>query len=161
MSDIGDLEQRITAALDRIGTGLDVIANQDVAGDDDTETQALKDALQSEKTANAQLEERVVAIKEKQENLVQTLEDEVAKLRDELAVREEEVQSVKQHNRNMRNHNRALREANKQGVGDADLINNSMVAELDALRENQASDRAELDAILVDLKPLVEGQSNA
>lgn len=147
--------------MDRISTGLDVIANQGSAGGDDAEVGTLKEALDAEKTANAQLEERVVAIKDKQETLVQGLKDEVAKLREDLSAREGEVRDIKQHNRKIRDHNRALREANKQGVGDPELINNSMVAELDALRVNQASDRAELDAILVDLKPLVEGHSNA
>lgn len=161
MGDLGDLEQRITAALDRIGTGLEVIVNQDSSGGDSSKVDSLQAELDAEKTANAQLEERVVAIKEKQEGLVKGLEAEVAKLRAEVGERETDARSIKQKNRHLRENNRALRDANKQGVGDADLINDGMSAELDALRANQASDRAELDSILVDLKPLVEGSSNA
>ncbi len=35
------------------------------------------------------------------------------------------------------------------------LINKSMMAELEALRTTQAADRAELDAVLTELVPLV------
>jgi len=161
MSDLGDLEQRITAALDRIGTGLDVMAVQGSDGGDNTKVDELQAALDAEKTANAQLEERVVAIKEKQEGLVKGLEEEVAKLRAEVSARETDARAIKQKNRHLRENNRALREANQQGVGDPKLINDGMSAELDALRANQASDRAELDSILVELKPLVEERGNA
>ncbi len=65
MSDISDLESRITTALDRIGRGLDALGPKPDAGQD-AEIATLKVALEEEKTANAQLEERVRAIKEKQ-----------------------------------------------------------------------------------------------
>ncbi|MEE9387751.1 MAG: hypothetical protein V3U96_04010 [Paracoccaceae bacterium] len=160
MGDVAELENRITAALDRIGVGLDAIGKSETGGDSGAVAK-LKAALEAEKTANSQLEERVTAIKEKQEKLVAGLEGEVAKLRKELASHDGAVQKVKQTNLRLRENNRALRDANKQGVGDAELINTGMVAELDALRVSRETDRAELDAILLDLKPLVEGGANA
>lgn len=161
MSDVGELEQRITAALDRIGAGLEIMSSQQGSGTDEAQLQALQDALENEKTANAQLEERVVAIKEKQESLVADLQAQVAKLRNDLAARETDLRNIKQRNHQLRSNNIALREANAQGVGDPDLINAAMVAELDALRASHESDRAELDAILGELQPLVEGGANA
>lgn len=160
MTDVSELEQRITAALDRIGSGLDglAVARETV---DEAEVLQLREKLEAEKTANAQLEERVVAIKDKQDALVKSLEAEVAKLRTEQAHHAGEVQNLQRVNGKLRKNNRALREANQQGVGDASLINTGKDAELDALNVSRASDRAELDAILVELKPLVEGRADA
>jgi len=156
MADVAELETRITAALDRIGAGLDALKSTD-GGD----IAALQESLETERSANSQLEERVSAIKEKQEKLVTGLEAEVEKLRGELASHDGDIQRVKQVNRRLRENNRALRDANKQGVGDIELINTGMSAELDALRVSQETDRSELDAILLNLKPLVEGAANA
>jgi galactokinase len=169
MADVAELEKRIAAALDRIGAGLSALSAAGSPGGssggspdgDADELASLQEILETERTANAQLEQRVVAIKEKQEKLVAMLEAEVARLREETAAGEAAVQNVKRVNHRLRENNRALREANRQGVGDAELINAGMVAELDALRATHDSDRAELDAILVELKPLVEGGANA
>jgi chromosome segregation ATPase len=161
MSDISGLEQRITAALDRIGNGLNRMSQSEAAPADPGELAALQELLDGEKLANAQLEERVKAIKEKQESLVRDLEIEVTSLRADIAAKNEDAERLKNINGRLRRNNRALRDANAQGVGDPDLINNSMVVELDALRANHESDRAELDSILVELKPLVEGAASA
>ena len=161
MSDITELEQRITAALDRIGGCLDGLAAADWGKLDKAEIAKLREALDAEKTANSQLEERVVSIKDKQVTLVETLEGEVAKLRDDYGRHSAEVQNLKRVNAKLRKNNRALREANTQGVGDTGVINSGRDAELDALRVSRDSDRAELDAILVELTPLVEGGANA
>ena len=59
MSQIEELQSRITAAMDRIGTGLGALeAAQDEAAQND-----LTQALDDEKTANAQLEERLKTLK--------------------------------------------------------------------------------------------------
>jgi len=157
MTDIADLEKRITGALDRIGAGLDAMAATDGAGD----VAALQESLDAERTANSQLQERVSAIKEKQESLVTELEADVARLHAEMADHDGEVQNLKTMNDQLRTNNRALRDANQEGVGDAGLINDGMVAELDALRLSRDTDRKELDAILLDLKPLLEERANA
>ena len=160
MSDVAELEKRITAALDRIGTGLDVLSVTSTGGDGG-EITALQESLAAEKVVNSQLEQRVEAIKDKQEKLVATLESEVEKLRTELASHDGDVQRVKQVNNRLRENNRALRDVNKQSVGDVELINTGMVAELDALRISRETDRSELDAILLGLKPLLEDVANA
>lgn len=157
MSDVAELEKRITSALDRIAAGLGNISGQGGAPVDDAELKALTEKLESERTANAQLEERVIAIKDKQEKMVDGLKAEVARLIEEMAEQDKNIQKVKQVNRRLRKNNQALRDANEKGVGDPALINAGKDAELDALRASSNADRAELDAILAELAPLIEG----
>ena len=162
MSDISQLEQRLAAALGRVEVALAALpAESPAPAADPQELERLREQLESERTANAQLEARVGALTEKQEKLVASLEAEVARLREELTARDDLIQRVKQVNHKLRSNNRALREAQKAGAADAALINASLEAELEALRSTHMADRAELDAILGDLKPLLEGGSNA
>ena len=85
---------------------------------------------------------RLAVIKDKQETLVRTLETEVVALRNELQANNQSGEKLKTVNGTLRRNNRALRDANAKGVGDADLINSAMMAELDALRVVHDSDRS-------------------
>ncbi len=161
MTDVSQLESRISAAFDRIDKALAGLASAQTATSDSGEVAALQEQLEAERTANQQLEQRVLAIKEKQETIETRLKGEVEKLREQLEQREATVQKIKKVNHRLRENNRALREANRQAVGNPELINDAMGAELDALRLSREEDRAELDAILGELKPLVEGAANA
>jgi len=151
MNDTTDIEARITAALDRAEAALEALQAQ---SDDDTK--GLKDELEAERTANAQLEERVRAIKERQDATVSGLEEQVKRLRDAVGARDGEVQRIRAVNAELRQSNQALRDANAEGVGDASLINAAMVSELEALRATRASDRAEIDDILATLDPVLK-----
>jgi hypothetical protein len=153
MSDGTELERRIHAAIDRIAAAADGLSAP-VA--DDGALGELQAALDAERTASAQLEERVRAIKEKQETVVGRLEREVADLKAALAVRDATVQKVRRMNGLLRKTNRALRAANAQNLADPELINRALEAELDALRTLQEGDRAELDEILATLDPVVK-----
>ncbi len=155
MSDISELEGRITAALDRIGQGLDALGPRPdpAAGE---ELQKLRAALEEERTVNAQLEERVRAIKEKQESTVAKLTEEVERLRTVLEQGEGGLARLRKVNAELRNNNAALRDAVAQGLAEPHLVNKSMMAELEALRAAQAADRTELDAVLAELAPLLE-----
>lgn len=62
MSEIEALEQRLTAAMDRIAAGTHALGAAQGA-----DTAALQAALDDEKTANAQLTERVRKMSERQE----------------------------------------------------------------------------------------------
>ncbi len=154
MSDIAELEGRITAALDRIGQGLDGLApKQDAAVGE--EVQQLRVALEEERVVNAQLEERVRAIREKQESTVTRLTEEVDRLRGLLEEGEAGGERLRKVNGELRRNNAALRDAVTQGLAEPHLVNKSMMAELEALRATQAADRTELDAVLAELAPLV------
>jgi len=181
MSDISELERRIHAALDRIGAGLEslgragavdaagmaAMAGPEGTGDvppappDSDEATRLAEELAAEREANLQLEERVKAIREKQETTVARLEREVSALREELAGHSAAMQKIRRVNAQLRENNRALREANAGGLAEPHLINKSMLAELDALRSAREADRAELDEILGELAPLVDGGEHA
>ncbi|OYX41800.1 MAG: hypothetical protein B7Z02_14435 [Rhodobacterales bacterium 32-67-9] len=157
MSDITELERRISAALERIGTGLDLLGQGTGAtpGDDDGELTALRDALDAERTANAQLTERVRAIREKQETMVEALEKKVGRLTEQLNAAGLELQRQKQLNTQLTDANRALSEAAQEGVAEPHLINRSMMTELEALRVARAAEMAEMEEILSELKPLI------
>lgn len=153
MTDISELERRITAALDRIGNGVDRLSSAADAG--------LAEALEAERMANAQLEERVRAIRETQETTVATLEAEVASLRKALTDTDADLQQVRGVNAELRASNAALRSANAEGLADAELVNAALQAELEALKTLQAGDRAEIDRVLATIEPILEESANA
>ena len=51
-------------------------------------------------------------------------------------------------------------EANEEGVGEPDLINKSMLAEIESLRAARAADLAEANIILGALTPLLDQVDN-
>jgi len=160
--------------LDRIGRSIDALPPA-VAGTttgtaapapsasgrpgDTAETALLREALEAERTANAQLTERVRAIKERQENMVGQLERKVARLTQQLDAQGLEVARQKRANAGLTESLRALREAN--GSVDARLVNKSILAELEALRAARASEIAEMDEILHELKPFIGEAAHA
>ncbi len=151
MDDISEYERRITAALDRAAKALDKLGASE-GGD----TEALKSELEAERVANQQLEERVRAIKETQEQTVKRLEVQVADLGQAIVARDAAVQQLRSVNEELRASNGALREANAKGVGDADLVNSAMVTEIEGLRAARASERAEIEDILATLEPVLK-----
>lgn len=151
MDDISEYERRITAALDRAAQALDKLS----AGDDG-DSAALKAELEAERVANQQLEERVRAIKDTQEQTVARLEAEVAELKRAFAARDAEMQQLRSVNEELRTSNGALRAANAEGVGDADLVNTAMVTEIESLRAARAAERAEIEEILATLEPVLK-----
>ncbi len=158
MSDIADYHGRITAALDRIGRGIDAIVEPDrKAGDQGSDTVALREALEAERSTNAQLTERVRAIKDKQETTVATLEAKVARLGADLDRAGQEVQRQKRLAGELADTNRALREAVEKGLSDPGLVDAALRTELAALQADRAADIAEMAAILSELTPLVDG----
>lgn len=163
MNDIAELERRITMALERIGAGIDHIGAAPAQGggnvtDGDAEARLaeLQDALDSERTTNAQLTERVRAIKEKQETMVGALENKVARLTRQVDAAMADLQRLREANQELAEANRALGAAVEEGVADPNLINHAMLAELEALRAARAAEVAEMDDILAELKPLIE-----
>lgn len=159
MTDISELEGRITAALDRIGQGLDALGPKADEAQNEQIT-ALNASLGDEQTANAQLEERIKAIKSKKDTKISDLSAENARLREQVETGEAGIARMRKVSHELRMNNTALREAVAEGVTEPHLINKSMMAELEALRAAHAADRAELDDILAELAPLVEPAVN-
>jgi chromosome segregation ATPase len=152
MSDIEELQRRITAAMDQVAFGLDKLSAAAPAGPDpDTLAQ-----LEDERTANAQLQERVRGLRTKSEAEVSTLRTQVEAGEARMAQLDVELQRVRRANAQLSDACAALRDANAEGVGDAHLINKAMLVELEALRAARAADVAEASAILASLQPLVD-----
>lgn len=154
MSDIAELESRLSAALDRIANGVGRIGAAEVPA-------SVVEELAAEREANAQLEARVVAIKERQETMIASLQEDVARMTKALSGMDADVQRLKSVNAELRATNAALRTANAAGLADADLVNSAMSAEVDALRALEAGNRAEIDRALGMLEPMLKEAANA
>ncbi|WP_299657551.1 hypothetical protein [uncultured Tateyamaria sp.] len=151
MSDIDALQQRLTAAMDRIATGL---GGLDAAGADDTA--ALQAALDDEKVVNAQLTERVRRLSERQDSAEADAKAATAAAETRMSELDLELQRLRKANEQLRESNAALRAANEDGVGEPHLINKSMMAELEGLRAARAADVAEASSIIGALTPLLD-----
>ncbi|KAA0916604.1 hypothetical protein FLO80_07190 [Aquicoccus porphyridii] len=157
--DIVELERRITAALDRIGQGLADLGPQAEVGAeaaDGAEVEALKAALEDEKLAAAQLEERIKTLHARQDGKLAKMTARVEEQAAEMTKLDGELQRLRAANDQLRASNVALREANEQGVGDAHLINKAMQAELEGLRAARAADVTEAGTILSAMAPLLK-----
>ena len=162
MTDIAELERRITAALDRIGGGVAQLAVAPVEPvAEAAEITALREALEAEKTANAQLEERVRALHSQHDAQVQALED---RLSDAVSSGREamsQAAALRKANQHLQSSVAGLRDAAAGGSTEPHLINQAMTSELEGLRALRDGDRAELDAILSELKPLLTEAGDA
>ena len=150
MSNMDELQRRITTAMDRVAQGLDRIGGTTAGPDPE-----LEQALEDERTANAQLEERVRALKAKSEADLGAMRAELEETLTRISQLDTELQRLRQANKQLTDACAALRDANDEGVGDPHLVNKAMLAELDGLRAARASDVAESSAIIAALAPLV------
>lgn len=160
MSEIDALQQRLTAAMDRIAAGTSALGA--AQGADTAELQA---ALEDEKVANAQLTERVRKMSERQEEALAEARAASEATQTRVAAMDLELQRLRKANDQLRESNAALRTANEEGVGEPHLINKAMMAELEGLRAARAADVAEASSILGALGPLldqidVQGEEN-
>lgn len=153
MSDISELETRITTALERISSGLSALSPQ--ASGSGEEIARLKAELDEERTANSQLAERVKALQQGRAEELSRLRDEMDRMTTQLATDEQVLSKMRQVNADLRASNDALRDAVGAGVADAELVNSAMATELEGLRVAQSADRAELDAVLGELGQLI------
>ncbi|MCM2562156.1 hypothetical protein M8756_08310 [Lutimaribacter sp. EGI FJ00015] len=154
MSDITELERRLTAAMDRIARGLDGIGAAP-GGADPEEMAQLKQALEDEKLVTAQLEERIKTLHERQDKASTALQSELDEARSTAARLDDELQRLRQASEQLRESVAKLREANAAGVAEPHLINKAMLAEIEALRAARATDVAEADAIMARIAPLL------
>ena len=155
MSQIDELERRITAALDRVARGAAALADRP-AGADPAEIERLTQALEDERLANAQLTERVRKLKETMDDAGAETRAELEQTREMVRSLDAELQKMREIARQLRENNEALRAANAEGVGEPHLINSGLRGELEALRAERATERAEAAAVLDALAPLMD-----
>jgi hypothetical protein len=161
MQEIGELEQRITAALERISKGVDRLAQLPrapvpqppvpQAPTAPVADAALRAQLEEEKSLTAQLQERLRSLKERDSK--SDLQEKVDKLTQQLDVQGLELQRMRRTTATLRDQLAALRAAQTAGVTEPQLINKAMAAELDALRALRLTEVAEMDDILAALEP--------
>ncbi|WP_246039802.1 hypothetical protein [Sulfitobacter sabulilitoris] len=151
MSDIDELQRRITAAMDRVAKGLDGLAAQG-----DRDDASVRQQLDEEKTVNAQLTERVRVLKERQDAALARLEAQGAQAEARMTKLDTDLQKLRRVNAQLTEACDALRRANEEGVGEPHLINKAMMAELESLRAARAVDLSEADTILGALTPLLQ-----
>jgi chromosome segregation ATPase len=166
MQDLAELERRITAALQRIGTGLESLTNgagaMPVGTDNATDVAAtsaeiarLQAELDAERAVTAQLRDALRALQDAGPTDPTSAEAQVEKMTRQLDVQGLEMQRMRKSLIQMRGNLRALRQAQAAGIVDPDAINRAMVAELDSVRISRLAEMAEMDEILAELDPLI------
>ena len=161
MQEIAELEKRITAALERIGKGVDRLAQAprsapSAAGAGEA---ALRAQLDDEKALNTQLQEKLRAAKERESK--GDLQEKIDRLTQQLDVQGLELQRMRRTAAALRDQLAALRAAQAAGVTEPHLINKAMAAELDALRAERLTEVAEIDEILAALDPHIAEAAHA
>ena len=164
MTEISELEGRISAALDRIRSGVSALENKAVVtgeapaaapvGDD--RVAQLEAELAAQKDVNAQLEERVKVLKSRQDTVIAELNSGSERAKEQLQSFEADLEKLREENAALRDVSENLRKAAEADGIDAAMINRAMQAELDALRALRAAEAAEVATILAELKPLIE-----
>ena len=162
MSDVNEVLDRISSAIYRSGVALKamaaapvpsaVVAPAMVAPADDA---VLTQALDDERTANAQLQERLRQVKARHDTRMATLEAELAQNRTAMAGMDAGLQGLHQTNADLREVVATLRGALSRGVAEPEMINRALLAEVEALSAARAADLAELGAVYAELKPLL------
>lgn len=160
MNDLGQVEQRLSAALERIARRIERAGPPGRTADPEAETTiaALRSQLEKERAANAQLSERVSQVKSRQETTVAQLERKLARLTEQLDLQSLEMLRLKKANSRLIEANSGLRLAQAEAFPDATLVNKSISAELEALQAERRAEMAEMEEILAELKPLVAAQ---
>ena len=151
MSNIEELERRITAAFDRIGQAVDGFVPP-VTG---AGTGELQDALLTEQTANAQLTERLRVVKAREASQAAEAAEKVDRLNRALDAQGLELQRMKKTAIQLRESLAALRETQTEAVADPHLVNRAMLTELEALRATRLTEMAQMEVILAELHPLI------
>lgn len=134
MQDLVELERRLSAALGRIGKGIEALRQGPVAAEATTGAEALALA----RDANARHEA------------------EIARLTQALDAQGLELQRMRKTVVSLRETVRALREAAAKGVAEPDQINRSLQAELEAQSVSHDATLAEVEEILSELTPLID-----
>jgi predicted nucleic acid-binding Zn-ribbon protein len=161
MQEISELEKRITAAMERIGKGVDRLAqvSHSAPQASGATEAALRARLEDEKALNATLQEKLRAAKEREPK--GDLHEKIDRLTQQLDVQGLELQRMRRTAAALRDQLSALREAEAAKVSDPNLINKSMAVELDALRALRLAEVAEIDEILAALDPHIAEAAHA
>ena len=157
MQDVVELERRIAAALDRVARGVEGLGLRDPAEGAAAEIARLTEALEEERMVNAQLAERLRALKDRDAAAPPTPPSsaKLDRMTRQHDVQGLELQRMRKTVIQLRETLRALREAAVAGLADPAQINRALLAEAEALRATRQTELALLDEILEELDPLI------
>lgn len=154
MSELADLERRITEALARIDAGITRLAE----GASQPASAALEEALEAERATNAQLAERLKALRAREtRGEIPALEARIAELTRQLDEQGLELHRMRKSTIQLREALRAITEQTAGSV-EGNVINKAMLAELEALRAERSSEAQEMAELLAELLPLIQGE---
>ena len=142
MGEIEEFEQRIVAALERIGQAIDRAIPTDPGQGADAPGPDAETARPAEPDSAE-------------------LRATVGRLTAQLDAQGLDLQRTRKTMMQLREQLRALRQAQAQGAADPALVDQAMAVELDALRVSRLSEIAEMDEILSELKPLIAEAQHA
>jgi hypothetical protein len=174
MQTIAELERRISAALQRIGDGIESLAapSKDAEATDPAAPAAVADSaaiarLQSELEAErrqtdvlrAQLSAARMSQPTPAAPVISVAEAaaRIEKMTNQLDVQGLELHRMRKTVVQLRENLRGMRRAQTANLADPDQINRAMAAELEAMRVTRLSEVAELDEIIAELDPLIGG----
>ena len=156
MQQIAELERRITAALERIGRGVESLGAQGaLAPQVDGDMAQLSEALDEERMANAQLTERLRVVRDKDQAEKVALSAARDGLQGQLDAQADEVNRLRRSLDLVNEELADLRDLASRSVVEPEHINKAMLTELEALRSARASEAAEIAEIVAALNPLI------
>jgi chromosome segregation ATPase len=155
MTDLAEIERRILYALERIGSGLERLPAVAAVPGESIDVEVLQAELEAERATNAQLSERVRAIKEKQETVVATLERKAARLAEQLDEAAAALERQRRLNGELAAANRRLTDEARAGLVAPATIDAALATEVEVLRAERAGEMAEMAGILAELRPLI------
>lgn len=173
MDNIAELERRITAALMRIGQGVEALSAAPAVSDAggpvatladgvaEAEIARLNEALDEEQMLTAQLNERLRVVRDKDAAERLGLQAETERLTKLLDVQGLEMQRLKKTVVSLREQLRLMTEAQAEGRIEPHLINKAMLTELEALRALRSAEAAELDELIAALDPIAVPKEEA
>lgn len=164
MSDITELERRITAALDHIGQKIEAYSiPEPVAAPAD-----VSDELAAEREANSQLtarntelNEQLAAQTKSADAIENKFSERVSRLRQQVSDLDHTISKLRRINQQLRDNNDALRTANAEGSSEPHLINQSMMNEVESLRAAQSADQAEMETVRDELERILKEGTDA
>lgn len=181
MQTIAELERRISAALQRIGDGIESLAapqpapppaeappaeapkDEAAALADSAAIARLQSELEAERRQTDVLRAQLSAARSSQPAPpAPVISDADAAARIEKMTKQLDVQGLELHRMRktvvqLRENLRGMRRAQTANLADPDQINRAMAAELEAMRVTRLSEVAELDEIIAELDPLIGG----
>ena len=161
MTTQSDLEDRLQSALARITNVANALPDAGAIAAQADEMDALRSKIEAERSTNEELVQRVKALKDRQENQVAELEASLEQAKTGEAEKSVVAQELKARVEELRDQVARLTEANRAMVGDPELVNTSMMAELDAMRASRRADVTEINDIIAQLEPHLEGDAHA